>query len=101
MLQSDSASIKSKKANKMNQKITADVLGFTPEKTLSIKVYVKNNYGNKNVYPKCSKATLFAKLAGTKTLTPDTLGLITKLGYDISIVSEELSINDLIGPNAL
>ena len=85
----------------MNQQITADVLGFTSEKTFSIKVYVKNNYGTKTVYPKCSKATLFARMAGTKTLTADTLGLITKLGYDISIVSEELSISDLIGPNAL
>ncbi len=42
-------------------------------------------YGRETIYPVCPKAKLFAELAGTKTLTRQTLRLIRQLGYDIDM----------------
>jgi len=48
-------------------------------------VYVneKSVYGNTMVYPACDKAKAFANIAGTKTLTLETIQEIKNLGYDI------------------
>jgi hypothetical protein len=51
----------------------------------TIKVQIKNVYGNETVYPACPDAVTFAAIAGTKTLTPDTLRLIARLGYEIQV----------------
>tara|TARA_R100000656_G_scaffold86446_1_gene62854 strand:- start:216 stop:437 length:222 start_codon:yes stop_codon:yes gene_type:complete len=48
-----------------------------------IRVVVKNVYGTDKVYPFCMKARNFAEIAGTKTLTSDTLRLVRLLGYQV------------------
>ena len=50
-----------------------------------IRVVVKNVYGTDKVYPYCMKARNFAEIAGTKTLTRDTLRLIKLLGYQLRV----------------
>ena len=53
------------------------------EYTNEIRVVVKNVYGTDKVYPFCMKARHFADIAGTKTLTSDTLRLVRLLGYQV------------------
>ncbi len=53
---------------------------------MSIKVEIKNVYGNQVIYPACEKAALFAELAGTKTLTTHAIQTIKKIGYTIEVV---------------
>ena len=50
---------------------------------MSITIQTRNVYGNEAHYPICDKAQSFAQIAGTKTLTVQTLKLIQMLGYDI------------------
>ena len=50
---------------------------------MSITIQTRTNYGTEAHYPVCEKAQGFAKIAGTKTLTIQTLKLIQMLGYDI------------------
>jgi hypothetical protein len=52
---------------------------------MTIYVIVKQAYGKDVTYPSCSKSQTFADIAGTKTLTPDTLNLIAKLGVTVSV----------------
>lgn len=52
---------------------------------MEIVVHIKDVYGSTLVYPVCEKAKLFAKLAGTKTLTMEALGHIATLGFDITL----------------
>lgn len=51
---------------------------------MNITVKIKNVYGVEKVYPVCDKAILFARIAGTKTLTPEAIALIKSLGYTLS-----------------
>jgi hypothetical protein len=48
-----------------------------------IEVTIKKVYGNRVIYPACPVSRDFARIAGTKTLTADTLRRIRALGYDI------------------
>ena len=48
-----------------------------------IEVTIKKVYGNRVIYPACPVSRDFARIAGTKTLTTDTLRRIRALGYDI------------------
>ena len=50
-----------------------------------IKVEIKDVYGSRVVYPACEAAKAFARIAGTKTLTPATLREIESLGYAIEV----------------
>lgn len=59
---------------------------------MQITVMIKNVYGNEIVYPVCDQAKLFARLAGTKTLTPLTLSLVAALGYEILTQQPELKL---------
>ena len=52
---------------------------------MEITVKLKNVYGQDLVYPVCSKAKVFAQIAGTTTLTPETLSKITLLGYGVNV----------------
>ena len=50
----------------------------------------KNVYGVERVYPVCSKAKLFARISGNKTLLPEDIELIKKLGYNLTTESEKI-----------
>jgi len=50
-------------------------------------VRVQNVYGERRIYPACSKSNSFAEIAGTATLTPRVISLIKLLGY--SFTTEE------------
>jgi hypothetical protein len=52
----------------------------------TIKVQIKSVFGNDNVYPICETAILFAKLAGTKTLTSHALHTIKEAGYTVEYI---------------
>jgi hypothetical protein len=51
-----------------------------------LKVEVKNVYGVEKIYPRCDKSELFAQIAGTKTLTRESIELIRQLGYEFCVV---------------
>ncbi len=57
----------------------------------TIHVKEKNVYGNDLVYPVCDKAKLFAQIAGSKTLTEQTLTCIVKMGFmvDYAPINQE------------
>lgn len=54
---------------------------------LHIQVEIKNVYGEERIYPVCEQAKLFSELAGTKTLTRQSIATIKKLGYTIIVNS--------------
>ena len=49
-------------------------------------VEIKEVYGNKTIYPLNDQALLLARIAGTKTLTPSTIDLAKKLGFNFEII---------------
>ena len=55
-----------------------------------IQVQIRDVYGRQTAYPVCDKAKLFAKLAGTATLTHDARQIILALGYNIEVLPREL-----------
>jgi len=54
--------------------------------TNEIKVRVKNIYGNRTLYPACIESELFCDIAGTKTLTPSLVAILSKRGWTITEV---------------
>jgi len=48
-----------------------------------VTVEIRDQYGRQVTHPADDTARLFAKLAGTTTLTPAALAVIRELGYDI------------------
>ena len=57
---------------------------------MNLIVEKKNVYGVERVYPICSKAKLFARISGNKTLLPEDIELIKKLGYNLTTESEKI-----------
>lgn len=55
----------------------------------TIKVTIKNVYGNSLIYPVCPTAKLFAEIIGKKTLPIEVINLIKKLGYEVELVAEK------------
>ena len=53
-----------------------------------IKIRLDKNYGVETAYPVCDGAKLFAKIAGTKTLTHNTLRDVASLGYEIDVAQD-------------
>jgi hypothetical protein len=53
---------------------------------------VKDQYGRQTFHPYNQTAQLFASLAGTKTLTAQSLNLILKLGYVVEYIHPEVHI---------
>jgi hypothetical protein len=51
----------------------------------TIEVEVRDVYGAAKYYPSCEKAQLFADIAGTKTLTLETIKKIEALGYSVKV----------------
>ena len=56
---------------------------------MNIYVNERSVYGNTMVYPACDKAKVFANIAGTKTLTFETIAEIKNLGYDVLILQRD------------
>jgi len=52
---------------------------------MKITIRCDKNYGIETFYPACERAQLFARIAGTKTLTRNTLRDIAALGIEIEI----------------
>ncbi len=57
---------------------------------MEITVRITSNYGARAVYPVCETAQIFAQIAGTKTLKPETLNSIKALGYTVNVAQETL-----------
>jgi len=57
---------------------------------LSCIVEVKYEWGNRRVYPVCSASKTLAQIAGTKTLSKETIDLSKELGYKFEILKEEI-----------
>ena len=53
---------------------------------MKIQIEMKEVYGETKVYPVCEKAKIFSKIAGTKTLTTETLKNIERLGYQLELI---------------
>ncbi len=51
-----------------------------------LKVRIKNNFGTYHYYPENDQAQMLAHIAGTETLTPQTLKLATHMGFIISYI---------------
>jgi hypothetical protein len=60
-----------------------------------ITVNIEPQYGKWVYYPACSDAKVFAEIAGTKTLTEQTLAHIRELGYEVKASAK--SLDELIG----
>ena len=50
----------------------------------------KSVYGNQLIYPVCNKAKLFANISGNKTLLPEVIECIKKLGYSLTTKEEQI-----------
>ena len=57
---------------------------------MELVVSKKNVYGVERVYPVCNKAKLFARISGNKTLLPEDIELIKKLGYNLTTEREKI-----------
>ena len=55
-----------------------------------IKVRITENYGQRRIVPMDNTGKILAKIAGTKTLTPETIELSKMIGYTFIVVTEEL-----------
>ena len=53
-------------------------------------VEVKYEWGNRRVYPVCSASKTLAEIAGSKTLSKETIDLSKKLGYQFETLQEEI-----------
>ena len=65
----------------------------------AIVIKIKNVYGENKAYPVCEHAKILAEIAGTRTLTPENLKRIEKLGLEI-IVEQDNNLAALIGGRA-
>ena len=57
---------------------------------MKLVVSKKNVYGVERVYPICNKAKIFAAISGNKTLLPEVIEQIKKLGYNLTTESEKI-----------
>ena len=57
---------------------------------MNLVVSKKNVYGVERIYPVCNKAKLFASISGNKTLLPEVIEQIKKLGYNLTTESEKI-----------
>ena len=56
----------------------------------TLKLEIRTVYGIVKAYPKCEQSRLFAKIAGTTTLTSQNLKHIQDLGYAFDCFSHTL-----------
>ena len=64
---------------------------------MKIYVRIKNVYGTEKVYPDCPVSVKFAEIAGTKTLSENTIRSILDMGYKIEVRKLDLSSTIIIG----
>ena len=57
---------------------------------MNLVVSKKYVYGVERVYPVCNKAKIFATISGNKTLLPEVIEQIKKLGYNLTTESEKI-----------
>ena len=57
---------------------------------MNLIVEKKNVYGVERGYPVCTKAKIFAAISGNKTLLPEVIEQIKKLGYNLTTESEKI-----------
>ena len=50
----------------------------------------QNVFGNELIYPVCNKAKVFAIISGNKTLLPEVIDNIKKLGYTLTTEAEKI-----------
>ena len=60
------------------------------KKDMELIVEKKSVYGNQLIYPICNKAKLFASISGNKTLLPEVIEDIKKLGYKLTTKGEQI-----------
>ncbi len=61
----------------------------------SIQIVIKSVYGETKVYPACPISESFARIAGTKTLTPQAMREIFNMGFDVVDVTPRASIQSI------
>lgn len=59
-----------------------------------IEIEMRDVYGVTKFYPVCAKACIFARIAGTTTLTRETIKLIKELDYAVVIKVREPQLGD-------
>lgn len=59
---------------------------------MKIEIQIRDVYGIRTIYPHCQTAKLFAKLAGTRTITRHALETIKALGYTVEIKQTEMTV---------
>lgn len=59
---------------------------------MTITIEIRDIYGIRTIYPHCQTAKLFARLAGTKTITRHALETIRALGYTVEVKQPEVAI---------
>ena len=57
---------------------------------MGLEVEVKNVYGRDVVYPVCEKSQLLTRLSGNRTLTPEAIAVIKRLGYTFTTTTKEI-----------
>tara|TARA_R110000822_G_scaffold81644_15_gene193726 strand:- start:1492 stop:1713 length:222 start_codon:yes stop_codon:yes gene_type:complete len=55
-----------------------------------IKVEITSAYGQERIIPLTQNGKILAKIAGTKTLTSETIELAKLLGYSFTVVTREI-----------
>lgn len=58
----------------------------------TVTIRVKDVYGKPTMYPACTAAHIFASIAGTNTLTADTIKRIKMLGYEVNVEQRKIEI---------
>jgi hypothetical protein len=55
---------------------------------MQVEIIVRSNYGTPQIYPANDAGRIFAQIAGTRTLTLNTLAKAKELGYSIVQVED-------------
>lgn len=63
---------------------------FDPNRKLQVRL--ENYYGKETYYPANTVGDLFAQIAGTKTLTLNTLKTAKALGFEIEVVAKAINL---------
>ena len=57
---------------------------------MEINVQIRNDYGQRRIIPMDNAGKVLAKIAGTKTLTAETIELAKMLDFTFTVVTEEI-----------